>query len=183
MKPYRRFVLLAAALVLVVAGACAVAVGSGDTDPRQAKRQELQSAGAVLIGKFPTGSCGSQYHPSLRFEANDPNGIEVYYLPKDNAYYVMGKARVTNDVQHVTTDVQEPVRRARSSSLAHGGPDTSHFIWEKVTDANGNLLGDGVLLARFDQGSCGTPFHDGIRFGVVDGPIQGGTCPAPITTT
>ena len=64
---------------------------------REAKAQELRAAGAELCSKFGgRGMCGTPYHAGINFESMDDHGMELFYLPDRNVYYVIGKARVHN---------------------------------------------------------------------------------------
>jgi outer membrane lipoprotein-sorting protein len=76
---------------------------------REAKRKELRAAGGQPIADIPSGRCSSGSHPKVWFKCLADDGIEVYYLPDRNVYYVIGKALVWSaDFEEVVEDAEVP---------------------------------------------------------------------------
>ena len=65
---------------------------------RDAKAKELEATGGIQIAAFNHGMCGSPYHQGVTFKCTDPfeYGFRVFYMRTRNAYYVIGRAAVSN---------------------------------------------------------------------------------------
>ena len=50
--------------------------------------------GCLTGNTWGNQSCGSKYHPQLRFSTETPGFLNVFYIPDLQEYYVFGRARV-----------------------------------------------------------------------------------------
>ena len=99
--------------VIAAIGVCAAMGRSGPETARDAaSRQAVEKITGAPLGTTEvtigghkaygclTGntwgnqSCGSKYHPQIRFSTENPGFLNVFYIPDLQEYYVFGRARV-----------------------------------------------------------------------------------------
>lgn len=144
------------------------------SESRKKWREEMQkrleeSREASNICKIPSGGCGSVYHSELRFECLSGDGIAVFYIPKRNAYYVLGKALMRDRKTGANRVVENrEVRAPRPSDYVRPPRPPAPTPEELKADAMLEKLKVPGAKAVFKStgrmgGSCGS-YHSGLRF-------------------
>jgi hypothetical protein len=142
---------------------------------REALAERLEArANTWNTAKVPSGDCGSEFHDGLRFRCLSQGGMSVYYLPDRNTYFVVGKAlvyqrgggyrRIVEDAE--MTAPRPPDHPIEEIRLQRVGPPTPPDVRAR-RDALVRQVeqSGGVLIGSFGRGgSCGSPYHAGLRF-------------------
>ena len=124
-----------------------------------------------MVAKLTSGSCGSRWHEGLRFDAVDVRGIEIYYQPLHNVYDIKGTVRVHFPNGHVEIVSNRTMAGPGPVELWHrqkAPPPYKPGPSQVVRDAKGTVLGAGDCIGSIHGGSCGSPYHDRIRFECTD---------------
>jgi len=130
-------IILASTVLLPFVALAGVVAALGDHTARdEASRQAVEKiTGAplgtmeVMIGGhkaygcltgntsgYRSQSCGSKYHPQIRFVTENPGFLNVFYIPDLQEYYVFGRARVDPSgkvVENGTISVAEAMGPAK----------------------------------------------------------------------
>jgi len=136
---------------------------------REAMEERLYANGAGCACKIHSGESGTQYHSGLRFRCLGRDGIGVYYFPKRNTYYVLGRALMhdkNSDFRRIVEDGE--VRAPRKSDYVPPPPPpplTPEELKANAMIEKANVPGAKSVFksVRGSGGSCGT-YHNGLTF-------------------
>lgn len=136
---------------------------------REAMEERLYANGAGCACKIHSGESGTQYHSGLRFRCLGRDGIGVYYFPKRNTYYVLGKALMhdkNSDFRRIVEDGE--VRAPRKSDYVPPPPPpplTPEELKANAMIEKAKVPGAKSVYAsvRKAGGSCGA-YHNGLTF-------------------
>lgn len=127
---------------------------------RQAQKQRLLQEHARIVLSIPRGEGGSDFHPGYWFKCISSGGLLIFYVPDENAYWVLGTARITgpNGFSRIAEDraIKLPGEPRIYEVLMDSGKPGSFCSAEKVLICGYECVrfvnvGAGLLTVKWDK--------------------------------